>query len=223
MIKILLVEDDHNLNDSTRKYLTNNGFDVISSFNGEDAIERYEDEKFDLIITDIMMPNMDGFELADAIRINDKHIPIIFMTAKDDIKSKEKGYDIGIDDYIVKPFELSELKMRINAIIKRLKIEEKKEIKIGNFIINEEEHSALYNDDEMNLTVKEFQILFKLLSYPKKTFSRGKLMDEFWGYDSSATSRAVDVCVSELRKKVSKVEEFEIVTVHGLGYKVILK
>ena len=145
------------------------------------------------------------------------------MTAKDDISSKEKGFKIGIDDYIVKPFDLQELVIRIGAILRRLQIKNSSVIEIGNFVMNEEEHTALIDGEEIALTVREFDILFKLLSFPKKTFTRAKLMELFWDYDSSATSRTVDVYMSKLREKTSKCDGFEIVTIHGLGYKVVLK
>ena len=170
-----------------------------------------------------MMPKVNGFELAEAIRTTDKTTPIIFMTAKDDKPSKMLGYNIGIDEYVTKPFDMDILLMTIKAILRRAKIEAEKEIKVGNFTINSEERTATLNGEEIPLTLREFNILFKLLSYPKKTFSRSALMTEFWDYDSSATSRTVDVYMAKLREKTALCDGFEIVTVHGLGYKVVLK
>ncbi|MBQ7307125.1 MAG: response regulator transcription factor [Clostridia bacterium] len=223
MIKILLVEDDEKLNESICHYLSSNGFQTTGCLSALSALGKMNETKFNLIISDIMMPNMDGFDFAKSVRLFDKIIPILFITARDDLSSKEKGYSIGIDDYLVKPFELTELKLRIGALLRRAKIEASKSIEIGNFVMNEEEHSATLNGQEISFTVKEFSLLYKLLSFPKKTFSRSKLMEEFWGFDSSATSRAVDVCIAEIRKKIQDCESFEIVTVHGLGYKVVLK
>ena len=223
MIKILLVEDDKDLNTTVRIVLEENGYDVTTCFDGVQALKKFEDIPFDIVISDIMMPNMDGYELAKEIRGIDTQIPILFMTAKDDIYSKEKGFKIGIDDYIVKPFDLQELVIRIGAILRRLQIKNSSVIEIGNFVMNEEEHTALIDGKEIALTVREFDILFKLLSFPKKTFTRAKLMELFWDYDSSATSRTVDVYMSKLREKTSKCDGFEIVTIHGLGYKVVLK
>lgn len=223
MIRILVVEDDANLNGSVCRYLTNYGYETSGALNGADALKLMEDRKYDLIVSDIMMPLMDGFEFAETVRAIDKTTPILFMTAKDDLHSKEKGYTAGIDDYLVKPFDLAELKLRISALLRRAKIEQNKKIEVGKFVINEDEHTAVYQGEEISLTVKEFSVLYKLLSFPKKTFSRAALMDEFWGYDSVSTSRAVDVCIAELRKKISHIEEFEILTVHGLGYKAVLK
>lgn len=223
MPKILVVEDEMDLNKIICRSLRDRGYDVISTENGEEALEKMETARFDMILTDIMMPRMDGFALANSIRLTDKNIPIVFMTAKDDKASKMFGYSIGVDDYIVKPFDMDILIMKIAAILRRAKIEADKEISIGNFKINAEERSATIDGEEIALTVREFDILFKLLSYPKKTFTRSVLMEEFWDYDSSATSRTVDVYMVKLREKTSKADGFEIQTVHGLGYKVVLK
>lgn len=223
MVKILVVEDDKDLNKSVCRYLMNNRYETNSAFNGSEALSLMDDKKYDLIVSDIMMPLMNGFEFAKTVRSIDKLTPILFITAKDDLDSKEKGFKAGVDDYLVKPFDLAELKLRIEALLRRAKIEQTQKIEIGDFIINEEEHSAIYKGEEIPLTVKEFAVLFKLLSFPRKTFSRSMLMEEFWGYDTSSTSRAVDACIVELRKKISQITEFELVTVHGLGYKVIIK
>ena len=176
-----------------------------------------------MILTDIMMPKKDGFTLVEEIRLIDKKIPVIFMTAKDDKMSKMLGYSMGIDDYVTKPFDMDLLNMKISAILRRANIENKKELKVGNFIMNSEERVATINGKEISLTAREFDLLFKFLSYPKKTFSRSALMDEFWDYDSSATSRTVDVYMAKLREKTSECDGFEIITVHGIGYKAVLK
>ncbi|MBQ7788688.1 MAG: response regulator transcription factor [Clostridia bacterium] len=223
MIKILVVEDEYDLNRFVCLSLREAGYEVTSSQNGEDALNKAIENKYDLILTDIMMPKMDGFDLAENIRMNDEKIPIIFMSAKDDKPSKLMGYKIGIDDYIVKPFDMDVLIMKINAILKRANIESQREIVIGNLRINTEQRSCEINGEEISLTVREFDILFKLLSYPKKTFTRSALMEEFWDYDSSATSRTVDVYMAKIREKTSPCDGFEIQTVHGLGYKAVLK
>jgi DNA-binding response OmpR family regulator len=223
MARILVVEDEIELNKIICRSLRERGYDVISATNGVEALSSTENTKFDMILTDIMMPRMDGFELADGIRLTDKEIPIVFMTAKDDKASKMLGYSIGVDDYIVKPFDIDILIMKIGAILRRAKIEAEKELTVGNLKINSEERSVTIDDEEINLTVREFDILFKLLSYPKKTFTRSALMEEFWDYDSSATSRTVDVYMVKLREKTSRADGFEIQTVHGLGYKLVLK
>ena len=223
MVKILVVEDEKDLNRFVSLYLKNVGFFVVSAENGVKALDEMERNKFDLILTDIMMPEMNGFEFSEIVRTSDKNIPIIFMTARDDKESKMLGYNIGIDEYVTKPFDMDILMMKIKAILKRVKIENEKEITIGNLYMNIEERSATINGEEIALTVREFDILFKLLSYPKKTFTRSSLMSEFWDFDSSATSRTVDVYMAKLREKTSSCTGFEIVTVHGLGYKVVLK
>ncbi len=223
MVKILLAEDDRDLNRLVSSQLREHGYDVTSFFDGEEALSHFENERFDLILTDIMMPKADGFALAESVRLTNKEIPIIFMTANDDKASKMYGYNIGIDDYVVKPFDTDVLLMKISAILRRVKIEREKEIEIGNFKINSEEHAATVDGEEISLTVREFDILFKLISYPKKTFTRSALMDEFWDFDSSATSRTVDVYMAKLREKTQACDGFEILTVHGLGYKLVLK
>ncbi|MBO5101824.1 MAG: response regulator transcription factor [Clostridia bacterium] len=223
MIKILVVEDDVDLNRFVAMSLRDRGFDTVSCYDGMSALERVFEEKFDMLLTDIMMPRVDGFELASSVRARNKEIPIIFMTAKDDKASKIYGYNIGIDDYIVKPFDVDVLIMKISALLRRAKIESEKQITLGNLIMNSEERTALVDGVEISLTVREFDLLFKLLSYPKKTFTRASLMEEFWDYDSSATSRTVDVYMAKLREKTAACTGFEIQTVHGLGYKAVLK
>ena len=223
MIKIMVVEDDTDLNRFVSASLRNSGYDVVSCFDGLEALEQMDSVKFDLLITDIMMPRMNGFELAESVRAVDKTTPIIFMSAKDDKPSKMLGYNIGIDEYVTKPFDMELVLMRVKAILRRAKIEADKEITIGNFTMNSEERTATVNGEEIALTVREFDILFKLLSYPKKTFTRSALMSDFWDYDSSATSRTVDVYMAKLREKTSACDGFEIATVHGLGYKAVLK
>lgn len=223
MVRILVCEDDRAINKLVSSYLGDNGYEVVSCQNGDEGLFALEKTTFDLIITDIMMPKVDGFALAESVRTFDKTTPIIFMSAKDDKPSKMYGYKLGIDDYITKPFDIDELVMKVVAILRRAKIESEKEITIGNFKINADERTAVCNGEEIPLTVREFDILFKLLSYPKKTFTRSRLMEEFWDYDSSATSRTVDVYMAKLRDKTSDCDGFEILTVHGLGYKVVLK
>ena len=222
MYRLLIVEDDKELNTSVCNYFEVNSYSVIGCFNGLEALSLLQTQKFDLIISDIMMPELDGFSLAEKIRENDKATPIIFMTARDDKFSKQLGYKIGIDDYITKPFDLDELVMKVGAILRRTSINASQKLEVGNLILDNLEHTAYLNGNELSLTVREFDLLFKLLSYPKKVFTRSQLMEEFWDYDSSATSRTVDVYMAKLREKTSTCNGFEIVTVHGLGYKAVL-
>ena len=194
----------------------------MGCYNGLEALTMIEEKEFDLIISDIMMPVMDGFSLVEKIRSKNVNVPIIFMSARDDKFSKQLGYRIGVDDYIVKPFDIDELVLKVGAILRRVGIKEQKKLIVGNLTLDSEEHMAYLNGEELALTVREFDLLFKLISYPKKTFTRSQLMEEFWDYDSSATSRTVDVYMAKLRDKTSKCDGFEILTVHGLGYKVVL-
>lgn len=222
MASILLVEDDLDLNKLVNRYLSSNGFTVTSCYNGEEALDKFEDQSFDLVISDIMMPKMDGYELLEELRSMNKKIPFLFMSAKDDIPSKQKGYDLGIDDYLAKPITNAELLMRVNALLRRANIETKNRIEIGNLVMDKEEYTAYVDNEDISLTVREFDILYHMMSYPKKTFSRSRLMELFWDYDSSATSRTVDVYMAKLRDKTSACTGFAIQTVHGLGYKVVL-
>lgn len=223
MPKVLVAEDDKDLNRLVCSCLRGQGHDVTTAFDGEEALTYLSESKFDLLLTDIMMPKTDGFDLAQKAKLIDENMPIVFMTAKDDKPSQLLGYRLGIDDYIVKPFDVDVLIMKIGAILRRAKIESEKTITVGNFSMNIEERTAIVDGEEIALTVREFDLLFKFLSYPKKTFTRSALMEEFWDFDSSATSRTVDVYMAKLREKTSKCNGFEIQTVHGLGYKAVLK
>ena len=223
MFKILVVEDDKDLNKSVCSFLDRNGFEAIGCLNASDAYDAMYENTFDMIISDVMMPEIDGFEFAENVRKLDNDIPIMFMTARDDMSAKQKGFRIGIDDYMVKPIDMDELILRIGALLRRSKIATSKKLTIGNLVLDAEEHTAYVDDEEINLTVREFNIIYKLLSYPKKTFTRTQLMDEFWDADSSSSTRTVDVYMTKIRDKFSECEVFEIVTVHGLGYKAVIK
>ncbi len=223
MINILVLEDDVKLNYIVCSFLNDNGYHTISCKNAEEAFDRILEEPVNLIISDIMMPGIDGFEFASDIRRQDKNIPILFMTARDDITSKQKGYSIGIDDYMVKPIEMDELILRVSALLRRARIANERKLKAGSLTLNEDETTAYINGEEVPLTVREFNILFKLLSYPKRTFTRAQLMDEFWGFDNESTPRTVDVSITKLRDKLSECADVEIVTVRGLGYKAVIK
>ena len=223
MIHILVVEDDKKLNQIVCTYLNDSGFLAKGCLTASEAYDEMYHNIYELIISDIMMPEIDGFEFAQAIRRVNKTVPILFMSAKDDLPSKKKGFQLGIDDYMVKPIDLAELVLRIRAILRRANIEIERKITVGNLELDADAMSAEINGEEINLTTREFHIIYKLLSYPKKTFSRAQLMDEFWGVDSETSLRAVDVYVTKLRDKLSACDEFKIVTVRGLGYKVVLQ
>ncbi len=223
MVKILVVEDDKAINTLVCAYVRDCEYDVVSCLNGIDALNKFESEDIDMIVSDVMLPGIDGFELARNIRDKDKNIPILFMTALDDKPSKQLGYKIGIDDYVVKPFDADLLMLRITALLRRANIERTRELVAGNLRMNKDEHTAYVDGEELTLTVREFDLLYKLLSFPKRTFTRSQLMDDLWDYDSSATSRTVDVYMAKLRDKTKSCDGFEILTVHGLGYKAVLK
>lgn len=223
MIKILVVEDDRALNALVCSYLKDAGYEPYACYDGKQGLTATENSSFDLIISDVMMPEMDGFSFAKKVREADGQIPILFMTALDDKPSKQLGYKIGVDDYVVKPFDCDLLMLRVGALLRRANIEKSRELVVGNLRMNKDEHTAYVDGAELPLTVREFDILFKFLSFPKRTFTRSQIMDEFWDFDSSATSRTVDVYIVKLREKTSRCDGFEIVTVHGLGYKAVLK
>lgn len=224
MFKILVVEDDKELNRTVCAYLRQNGYETLACLSANEAYDAmYGGTVFDMIISDIMMPNIDGFEFAKTVRELNEEIPILFMTARDDFAAKQRGFCVGIDDYMVKPIDLDELLLRIGALLRRAKIAASKQLTVGTLVLNAEEHSAYFGDEEIPLTVREFNLLYKLLSYPKKTFTRSQLMDEFWESDTASGPRTVDVYITKLRDKFSDCKDFEIVTVHGLGYKAVIK
>ncbi len=224
MFKILLVEDDRELNKTVCAYLNQNGYEAVGCLDaGEVYDAMYGGSLFDLIISDIMMPGVDGFEFARSVRELNKEIPILFMTARDDFASKRRGFKTGIDDYMVKPVDLDELLLRIEALLRRAGIAASKKLTVGSLTLDAEEHTAYLDGEEISLTVREFNLIYKLLSYPKKTFTRSQLMDEFWDSASTSGPRTVDVYMTKLRDKFSGCRDFEIVTVHGLGYKAVLK
>ena len=222
MINILVVEDDAKLNQIVCKYLNDSGYNAKGCLNPREAYDLMYNSLYDMIISDIMMPEIDGFEFAETVRSLNKTIPILFMTARDDIMAKQKGFQLGIDDYMVKPLNFDELIMRVGALLRRANIIEEKKMVVGNLMLDADAMTAELDGEEITLTLREFNILYKLLSYPKKTFSRAQLMDEFWGVDSDTSLRAVDVYVTKLRDKLSACDGFQIVTVRGLGYKAVL-
>lgn len=223
MINILVVEDDANLNKVVCSYLRSSGFDVKGCLNAEDAYEEMYNTLYELIVSDIMMPGIDGFEFAESIRKVNRTIPILFMSARDDLPAKQKGFQIGIDDYMVKPIELDELLLRVRALLRRANIEMERRITAKNLTLDADEMAVFIDGEEVATTTREFNILYKLLSFPGKTFSRAQLMDEFWGVDTDSSLRAVDVYITKLRDKFSVCSGFEIRTIRGIGYKAVLK
>ena len=223
MFKILVVEDDRDLNRTVCAFLNSAGYEATGCLEANSAYDAMYSTMFDLIVSDIMMPGIDGFEFAKTVRSLNENIPILFMTARDDFAAKQRGYRIGVDDYMVKPIDLDELFLRIGALLRRAKIASSRRVTVGSFVMDADERTASLADEEIDLTNREFNILYKLLSYPKKTFTRQQLMDEFWDADTETAPRAVDVYMTKLRSKLADCEDFEIKTVHGLGYKVVVK
>lgn len=223
MFKILVVEDDKDLNHAVCSFLNSSGYEATGCLNAADAYEAMYEQVYDLIVSDIMMPEIDGFEFAKSVRALNDNIPILFMTAKDDMASKQRGFRIGVDDYMVKPIDFDELFLRIGALLRRAKIASNRKLTVGSFTMDVDEFSAELNGEQIPMTTREFNILYKLLSYPKKTFTRQQLMDEFWDAGTETAPRAVDVYMTKLRGKLADCDDFEIKTVHGLGYKAVIK
>lgn len=223
MFKILVVEDDEDLNAQICDYLKQSGFNPTGCLDANSAYNIMCDNAYDLIVSDIIMPGENGLQFAKNIRSQNTDIPIIFISAIDDFATKRKSFNLGVDDYMTKPIHLGELVLRINALLRRTKVSQNRHISVGDLVINYEERTVLYKGKEINLTAREFNLIFKMLSNPNKTFTRSQLMNEFWNMDNSQESRTVDVYMTKLRDKFSICSEFEIATVHGVGYKVVLK
>lgn len=223
MINILVVEDDMKLNQIVCSYLNKHDYHAVGCKNPTEGYDLLYTLRFDLIISDIMMPKIDGYAFAETIREQNKAIPILFMTSRDDIDSKQKGFRIGIDDYMVKPIDIDELIMRVGALLRRANIANDKKLTVGSLVMSEEELTATVDGEEIPLSVREFNILYKMLSYPKKTFTRSQLIDEFWGIEAESGLRTVDVYITKLREKFAVCNDFEIVTIRGFGYKAVLK
>ena len=223
MIHILVVEDDEKLNQIICSYLTQNDYQARGCLNPVEAYDLLSAECFDLIISDIMMPQVDGFDFAQTIRERNPSIPILFVTALDDLPSKKKGFSAGVDDYMVKPIDMDELVLRVGALLRRAKVKNENRLEIGDLVLIRDEMSAYVDGEEVPILPREFNILYKLLSHPKKIFTRSELIDEYWGMTSDTGLRTVDVYITKLRKSFAHCKSFEIVTVHGFGYKAVLK
>ena len=221
MLRILVVEDDQKLCRVVCNHLNSHGYEATGCLNAQDAYDQMYHRPYALIVSDIMMPDIDGFEFAAAVQRINREIPILFMTARDDYSSKEKGYQVGIDDYMVKPIDLNELVLRIGALLRRANIASENKLTVGSFVMNADDMTAVCNGEEIALTAREFNILFKLLSYPKRIFTRAQLMEEFWDVDTEATLRSVDVYIAKLRDKLSACQDFQLVTVRGVCYKAV--
>ena len=223
MINILLAEDNIDLNNLIANELKKQGFGVLCAYDGEKAIEIFENNRIDMLVTDIMMPKVDGFALIKYIREMNKSMPILIMTAKSSQNDKYEGFNLGTDDYMIKPIDIDELILRINALLRRAKISKEQKLVVGNAILNYETYTVTIDNKSTILPQKEFQILFKLLSYPDKIFTRNQLMDEFWGINSDSDEMTVYTHIHRLRDKFYDCPYFEIVTLRNLGYKAVIK
>ena len=221
MLQILVVEDDLNIRRLMCEYLRNSGYVPIEAGNGVQAIHILEDREVDMLITDIMMPDMDGFELTEQVRTMFATIPVLIVTAKEDFEDKRTGFLSGADDYMVKPIDMNEMLLRVQALLRRVEIQTVKKITVGKMSMDYENYSMEVDGIEIGFTKKEFELLFLLLSYTNKIFSRKNLLDKIWGRDTDSIERTIDVHINRIREKISHCKDIEIVTVKGLGYKVV--
>ena len=223
MINILVIEDNSDLRDMLCSTLNHNGYHSFGATDGFDAFDIIEKNVIDLIICDIMMPKMDGYEFTRALRGIKNNTPILMVTAKDDYDSMQKGFNLGVDDYMIKPINIKEMLLRITALLRRAKINAERKIIIGNTVLDNESMTITVKDETIFLPLKEFNLLFKLLSYPNKIFTRQQIMDEIWGLESDSDDRTINTHINRLREKFIDNEDFEIVTIRGLGYKAVKK
>lgn len=222
MAVILIVEDDDSMRELMSAKLENR-FDIITATNGRDALDIVENNTVDLIIADIMMPKMNGYDFVRQLRTMDLTIPVIMATAKQSFDDKKDGFAVGADDYMIKSFNFDELTWRIDALLRRAKIASDKEIVLGKFILNATTFEVFYDREPIEMTRKEFDLTYKLLSYPNKLFSHDKLLDDIWGYDCPSGETTIRSHINRLRNKFGHITEFEIVTIRGLGYKAVIK
>lgn len=223
MFTILVVEDNTDMQELFCTVLSDSGYRCLSASDGLEALRVMEQEYVDLIVADIMMPNMDGYALTRAIRDARMELPVLIVTAKDQFDDLQKGFRSGADDYMVKPVNVKELVLRVEALLRRAKIQSEKRIVVGNTVLDYDALTVTICGKEQILPQKEFYLLYKLLSYPNKIFTRPQLMDEIWGMFSETDERTVNTHINRLRDRFSGCSDFEIVTVRGLGYKAVKK
>lgn len=223
MFNILVVEDNRDLLEITCVFLSRKGYNVIPAENGSEALDKLESNYIDLCVLDLMMPELDGYEFIDLLKRHNYDFPIIVTTAKSAFSDMEKGFNLGADDYLVKPINYDELNLRIKALLRRSKIANDKKLVIGGTTLDYDALTVTQNGEETLLPQKEFYLLYKLLCYPNKIFTRQQLMDEIWGFDNESDEKTVNVHINRLREKFKNNEDFEIVTIRGLGYKAVKK
>jgi len=221
MVNILVVEDDKKLRQLMCTVLAKHGYHAIGAGDGYEALDIFNTEHIDLIISDIMMPNMDGYSLTEYLRNAKLNLPILMVTAKESFKDKQRGFLVGTDDYMVKPIDINEMVLRVGALLRRAQIVNERRLVIGDVILDYDTLTVKLNGESIVFPQKEFYLLFKLVSYPNKIFTRQQLMDEIWGMESETDVRTVDVHINRLRDRMKDCTEFEISTVRGLGYKVV--
>ncbi len=221
MVTILVVEDNEHTIMLTEARLKK-FYNVVTAENGAEALDIFYERQIDLIVADIMMPVMDGYELVKNLRDNNEEIPVLFLTAKSTFEDKRQGFELGIDDYVTKPIDYEELLLRIKALLRRANISNKMKINIGTFTMDENDYSVTTNNNQIELTKKEFELLFKLLSYPNKVMTKMQLLEDIWGYDSNSSEDTIKTHINKIRNKLKDVKEFEIISVKGLGYKVLV-
>ncbi|MDO5520314.1 MAG: response regulator transcription factor [bacterium] len=219
MFSILVVEDNSSLNKLISAKLRMETYRVFSAFDGQEALDLLEHEHIDLIISDVMMPNVDGYELIKSLRTVGITTPILMITAKDQIEDMEKGFNVGTDDYMIKPVNMTEMILRVKALLRRAKIASERKLRIGNTVLDYDALTVEVQDTVYDMPPKEFYLLFKLLSNPNKIFTRLELLDEIWGMDTEIDDRTIDSHIKKLRRKFETCTDFELVTVRGLGYK----
>lgn len=223
MFNILVVEDDIKLNNIYCSALQSNSYNTIQALDGEEALDIAAEKTVDLVISDIMMPEVDGYELTKELREMYPELPILMISAKEGFEDKRYGFMAGIDDYMVKPVDLNEMILRVNALLRRAKMVTERKLTIGGTILNYDTYTAEYNGKTVEIPQKEFLVLYKLMSYPSRTFTRRQLMDEFWGYDTDSEERTVDVHINRLRDRLRDCPDIEINTIRGLGYRGVKK
>ena len=221
MVRIIIAEDDKELRQLFQNVFIKNGYFVKAVSNGKEALDELNREYYDLIISDIMMPEMDGYELVSTLRSNNSNIPVMMITAKTSFNDMRLGFLSGSDDYMIKPVNVNEMVLRVEALLRRAKISSERKQIIGNTILEYDSFLVISNGEKIELPLKEFLLLYKMVEYPGKIFTRQQLMCDIWGYDSESDTHTVDVHIERLRKKLKNNPDFEIVTMRGLGYKVL--
>ncbi len=222
MPNILVVEDDMALNKLMQTVLKREGYVVFGANDGQQALDVMDREHVDLMVSDVMMPGMDGFALVEALRDAGYQLPILLVTAKGSFDDKSRGFRLGVDDYMVKPIDIKEMLLRIQALLRRSQIANERRMQVGNTLLDADALSVTTAGETQTLPLKEFSLLFKLLSYPNKVFTRFEIMDEIWGYDSESDEKTINVHISKLRARFEGNPDFSIETVRGLGYKAVI-